>query len=830
MSERKVELIENVEKQNPGESLAVEDDDIIDVSAFDFSDTDRWLYEPVQYSPETMVHDLYAWLRNSPETSYQNSHTATKKSIDTRTFTRPKKRNSRMSFESIIEALPPQLQNVCKIKDKESHKLYQNASKKQMSEKKEFIPFMLKATMGVNSFVPDDALVASGRESMEAFLNMSSSKGIDSFINLVEPEFGDTLMNISHPSILYSSIISLASSELDNTITENKNEDKISINNTFTSKSTSKKMNLNDTYDTDMHNDVSSNAKIEQACIEVLSSTFTNPSDLNVTIVKSQSTEASNSLDTTYHCTNAKEGKKQTMDKPMFDLKVEKNEKQCPNNMALPVQNNCANLVPHVTVFGNKQPSKHENLLNETFKSINKNSNPCQSFMNSTCLPAEEIPSLRRELLTEIQRSGRYKLHSVYSNASDEPFAQLKAKENIDVTYDSSLIQKSIIPIENKYNTYRKLPSEDQRNSQNELPNCNIVTCTQKDLQSRKFYTFTKKTGNINGKNSLETVEQFSNIDTTFCKPAPKSPKKKLHAPKTLSKLPQILQKSNPNLLLNTTKTIDITGYSHIPNVGQVRGSYINAMQNIAKPITNKSCSLGKLRSGSEQRLPHVDINATFQKPSSAGSTESIDSTQSVHSAPDLDDRLSVCSDSSRNSYNVRTTNMEQLHQIVCAQEECSKHESTPKPKKQILHNNWIDELKDLPSPISKNNIEEPKSNLSSLTSMDSTLTASSPIISPTGSSQAINSQPINEEHKVSSNVEEKEQGNVAGFVKTATNKPPNVTENKTRLRQPTNWNTGNKPPGIVSGIPRPPSRIPAFRFVRPNTKPNQGDLKKGCL
>lgn len=868
MSESKVKLIENVEKQNPGESLVIEDDDIIDVSVFDFSDTDRWLYEPVQYSSETMVHDLYAWLKNSSETGSQNSHTGNKKSIDTRTFTRPKKRNSRMSFESILEALPPQLQNACKLKDKESQNICQSANKKLLSEKKEPIPFMLKATMGVNSFVPDDSLVSSGQESMEAFLNMSQSKGIDSFINLVEPEFGDPIMNISHPSIMYSSIMSLTNddtlhgtshecvmnsesvphsvtnksqfmkignrkvcleetftSEIGNTIVINTNDEKMSINNTFISKPTNNKVILDDTYSTEIHNDVSLmsvDTDIEHMGAEVLSSTFTNPSDLNITVVKSSDNEEKNPLDTTYQCSNAEEDKNQTVVKSTIDLKMEKNEKQYSNNVALPIQNNCANVIPQVSASGSKQASKHENLLNATFKGINKNTNPCQStFMNPICLPPEEIPSLRRELLTEIQRSGRYKQHSVYNNPSNEPCAQLKTNENMDVTYDPNFVQKSKIPVENKFNTYRKQSSQDQHNSQNELPDCNVVASMQKDLQNRKFYTFTKKNSNINGKNSVESVEQLSNVDTTFCKPAPKPPKKKLHAPKTLSKLPQILQKSNPNLLLNTTKTIDITGYSHIPNVGQVTGSYINAMQNIVKPMTNKSYSLGKLRSGSEQRLPHVDINTTFQKPNSAGSTESIDSTQSAHSAPDLDDRLSVCSDSSHNSYNICTTNMEKLHQIAHTQENRSKHESTPKPKKQILRNNWIDDLKDLPSPISRNHIEEPESNSSSPISIDSTVKTSSPLISPTGSSQTINSQVTNEEHKASSNSDGKEQGSAVGFVKTVTNKPTNVMENKTRLRQPTNWNTGNKPPGIVSGIPRPPSRIPAFRFVRPNVKPN---------
>lgn len=54
--------------------------------------------------------------------------------------------------------------------------------------------------------------------------------------------------------------------------------------------------------------------------------------------------------------------------------------------------------------------------------------------------------------------------------------------------------------------------------------------------------------------------------------------------------------------------------------------------------------------------------------------------------------------------------------------------------------------------------------------------------------------------------------------------------ENKTRLRQPTNWGTGSKPSAVISGIPRPASRIPALRYARPNNaKANPADLRKGC-
>ena len=63
--------------------------------------------------------------------------------------------------------------------------------------------------------------------------------------------------------------------------------------------------------------------------------------------------------------------------------------------------------------------------------------------------------------------------------------------------------------------------------------------------------------------------------------------------------------------------------------------------------------SLGKYKSDSEQRLVGAIRNSTEQIGNAGGSTESIESTQS---APDLDDRLSVCSDSSRSSYTISTT------------------------------------------------------------------------------------------------------------------------------------------------------------------------------
>lgn len=54
--------------------------------------------------------------------------------------------------------------------------------------------------------------------------------------------------------------------------------------------------------------------------------------------------------------------------------------------------------------------------------------------------------------------------------------------------------------------------------------------------------------------------------------------------------------------------------------------------------------------------------------------------------------------------------------------------------------------------------------------------------------------------------------------------------ENKTKLRQPTNWNPGNRASNLTSAIPRPASRIPAPRLARPTVKNAQGDVKKGYM
>lgn len=66
------------------------------------------------------------------------------------------------------------------------------------------------------------------------------------------------------------------------------------------------------------------------------------------------------------------------------------------------------------------------------------------------------------------------------------------------------------------------------------------------------------------------------------------------------------------------------------------------------------------------------------------------------------------------------------------------KQDSAPKPNRQVLENTWVEPKIDLPSPILKNGIEHCKVD-SHLPNMDLSMKCSSPIVSPGGSSHALN-------------------------------------------------------------------------------------------
>ncbi|KYM93448.1 PREDICTED: uncharacterized protein LOC108782035 [Cyphomyrmex costatus] len=869
---------------NPNETVTrvehdgylVDEVDYIDPSDLQFDDDDVWLYVPLQCSTGSTIQDIYAWLKAEPELDVRNN----KKCIDTRTFTRPKKRSARMSFESIFEGLPPSTADVEKLQDIDITHI-ENVEKylPTIIRDKESVPPILKPSIKTAiNILSDEISVSSGQESMEAFLNMSQSKGIDSFINLGEPEFSDMLMNVSQPSILSTSVISSTNESIfikNNTpLVTNKNTAQNSdmekssnsdyINNeTYVMKNSDKTITqdtiyctntlsnnskkflqldkaLNETYNAEAFSGTSARSSLDKE-EATSSSTFVAEPNANTTFVQLQN-EASNGIEllgTTY-LSSAKGAERPNSpisivnDTYIPTMHINKADLNVTCNILPDEIESVTSLLTRDTLAKesaldisfkvsayNRSTPMNPNMPNATSKFATKHLDQLQSAVHPM--------SLRRELLAEIQRSGERKLDSTYNHISSDHLDMKNTKENVHTAYNENETDGSST---NKYYTYKKSAftrTISQYSNQNET-----TVTAQKELpmDQRKFYTFTKKNNPIERTDNIasENVETHPSMDNTFCKPHFPKMQQKRNVTKTLSKLPQFLQKSNPNLVSSSLKNVSgmpivRTGIS---SIGYIKGSQPNIKQNIAKKsqLPSKLHPYGKIKSGSEQRLLEANVNTNNQFPMEsviAGSTESIESTHSVHSAPDLDDRLSTCSDSSNhNSYTKQTMNIEQLHKLVRMQEESLKQDSSVKPYRQVLENTWVEAKKDLPSPISKNGVQHSEIDNHSLNN-DLSMKSSSPIMSPIGSSHALN--------------DGNAEGNIAKtkdeiVVIEKTEDPNQVVpkiENKTRLRQPTNWSTGSKPAAVISGIPRPASRIPAFRFVRPNAKTTQIDLRKRC-
>ncbi|EFN89823.1 hypothetical protein EAI_14013 [Harpegnathos saltator] len=843
--------------------------DRIDLSHLELDDNDDWLYIPPQCSMESTIQDLYTWLKTEPELNIRS-----------------------IKHDDIVEKFAS-----ISMEDKES------------------VPPMLKPSIKtVINTLSDENLTKSGQESMEAFLNMSQSKGIDSFINLGEPEFSDPLMNMSQPSVLYTSIIGPVNEstftecnitsvthkdttgqqvahrysniqekstsgsanmtfvmQSDNPISPNETYQVNALNDTFCKDFSPLNIGLNETYDaiaSDKALTQLSNLHKDEADAATLSSTFTTEPVIDSNSVQLQKKMNNNikALDIIYP-SSTKSTERQDMTasiksdvyKPITHANKTNLDVTC-------------NVSSNGTRSAMLESQDTEDVLDVSFRMpVGSQSTPINPYvLNSNsklALKQSEQPgaqranlystlkastSLRKELLAEIRRNDERKLDVTYNHVISDKSDSKDIKEDVHVAREDAKTNMSVSPSENRYYTYRKSAltvtatttaatatmtttiKNQYRGQYSERDT--TLTAPQRDLTTnRKFYTFTKKNNNLAEKNNSpteNTIERNAevarpNMDSTFCKPLPKMLPKR-NAPRMLSKLPQFLQKSNPNLVSSSLRTtISLPGSTNLFSTGYIKGSQPNIMQNVEKSnLPSKLHPFGKLKSGSEQRLVEVNVKNVSEFPAkgATGSTESIESTQSAHSAPDLDDRLSTCSDSSHNSCNKRTMNIEQLHQLVRMQEESLKQDSAPKPHKQILENTWVETKTDLPSPILKNGIEYGEADTHSLNA-DVNMKCSSPLLSPTGSSHALN----NDGNPESNTGKTKDEIVVAGKTEDSNQTVPKI-ENKTRLRQPTNWGTGSKPSAVISGIPRPASRIPALRFARPNnTKINQADLRKGC-
>ncbi|XP_015603764.1 uncharacterized protein LOC107271824 [Cephus cinctus] len=1006
---------------NENDILPVEEHELIDVSAFNFDDEERWLYVSSQHSGDSAIQDLRAWLRGEFDQDSIESDTAAKPSIDTRTFTRPKKRSSRMSFESIMETLRSTPTSLWKLPNS-YHDLQMNQNP-IVPPRRETIPAMLRLNSAfTNSVLPENS---AGQESLEAFLDKSQSKGIDSFINMTEPEFSDELMSISQPSDMNSSILSVAQTDKDfssledsQILTESmmktsmfeasnfgKFEDTFLTNKSVDCDKTlcnkikhdPMKKIMNATFDAHSENPVLSISKnslplrLEKFDLNCTSSTIVENQPLNTSSdvyktydirkergksiggfndsyrtysVKDKSQNrrdirGSNYLNDTYRARDLDDSHFMNGLSDQFqDLNIMNNtyigrdvpeetsranrminclsDRYQASNLSLINQNRDLN--SHNDTFRDpkclndtycernslserSQVSGVPNCLNDTYQAQNVQvKGPLRGFndshdeihQESTCLnDTYRTESLRTEPSQALRVTNRlndtYKdwnspkrketvpgrkslstLNDTYSNsnamadgnrgmlskclnntyrAETQDFQELEndlshvvdenralnnlpkqqimehlefTPENLmNATFNGPMslrrelleeVQRSSAKtsehIPNRFNTYRKSPSRTQKSPNSGSTNLlvesekleNLVvedTLSCDTVGTRKLSTEENvfkvpqeepkisKITNQSAKTSA-TLDTMSNegkqqMNSLFAKSS-----RKLRSPRVLSKLPQFLQKSNPNLKsLPMTKTHSGLTY--------VKGS----QPNLAFPM-------GRTKSGSEQRLMDVTRTTDDFLKKAAGSTESIESTQSAHSAPDLDDRLSVCSDSSHNSYSVRGMNIEQLQNIARMQEESLKQISTPKLNKRILENAWIAPGKDknLPSPIRKISTERMVGENISPDNMGLTPKTSSPIYSPEGSSQSLHTAGIQLNNQTciipSHNIDE------ASNKKVEVPQPPKTTvpaESKSRLRQPTNWSSSSRP----TGIPRPTMRL----VTRPVTKTNL-DLRKG--
>ncbi|KAF7987149.1 hypothetical protein HCN44_001325 [Aphidius gifuensis] len=168
----KVNNIEN----NDAQGIIINEflDDIIDLSHVNFDDNERWLLSVSDRTSSSSVEDLQAWLKKDLSiSSLDDLSNDTTKTIDTRTFTRPKK-NGRMSLESIIEITSPTSNNVWKLNyQQESSIKINNENDDKNLKDKEYIPAMLRPS--VSGTLLTSLSSSNGQESLDAFLNMSQS-------------------------------------------------------------------------------------------------------------------------------------------------------------------------------------------------------------------------------------------------------------------------------------------------------------------------------------------------------------------------------------------------------------------------------------------------------------------------------------------------------------------------------------------------------------------------------------------------------------------------------------------------------------------------------
>ncbi|XP_066586245.1 uncharacterized protein [Prorops nasuta] len=902
--------------------------DILEIPSLDLDD--KWLYEPSSSFSDSKVNDLYVWLRNGKDSHLQDGE-SDMKYVDTRTFTRPKRKCLRKSFEGIIEQTGSSFRHTPKSNiDVLSEDEISILTDEKLSLQTELnitdileSPTILKKSVDSLLHLPDRIIEEPGLvKSKYSMLPTTSSENeiksglrktsVDSMDSMAKPNFivsglvpdrislvskdiftdltdYSDIMSMSQPSILYSSIISTGDNSLYSSRTEVSSS--IETNSFISELQNIQKMNplySNDTFIKDSNSFIN---EMDQTLIapkdiekenksphlqldstidgnEILSINKTDKIKSIQTLERFREINISSDIEqfkqdgTSQHFPETEFLNETYNAQPVDETKFAETATKeinfklidAINPSGLKQSDEC--VMKKMDTSGYSQPIINLKFSPNEDKNIDKTTLIEERIMNETFFSNDDMKLNPRIEFNQQDEEDLAKCSQKLQLISDETFSQTNSSFTSFVQFEpsnSTFIQDTpqlnlndvtfcqednretisnstfLASTENKFNTYRVksnilkdkknvCPVKESKNEQITVEDSLMVVPKHMDVTiakglqkpfDKRFHTFTRKTENNSVKKSKMSEE---NAQTK---------RNNIQEAQALSRLPQFLKRSVPNLALRPSnflipsetftsgsenslegikRPVQVTHdnikvlHDHnkrmpkenITESKYTKGSQIKQCQGI-KQVENFPNHLKKMNSGSEHRLldmKRLENNSQFNIHSS---TDSIDSLQSTHSAPDLNDRIGevegLISYSRLRGKSICTNGL---------------MESTPKvrkPPNETSHR----VSGNLPSPILDSNTNACK--IASNDRGDTKVFASS---SPIDNTEFQSSTLCNAETEMKA--KEKECKNIERE-KQKTNKD----EIKSKLRQPVNRNI----PRPTSGIPRPASRIPALRLPK---------------
>ncbi|KAG7187916.1 hypothetical protein KM043_013880 [Ampulex compressa] len=760
----------------------VYEEEFIDVSRLDVTDIDVWLYTPIEQPAKSA--DVYLCAFPTP------SEDCGKRYIDSRTFTRPKKRTNRNIMESIRISTPDAWRAACiDTRNPEIHNI--NTHTETSSEE----PTANHRT--VNYFPPSS--MSSAQESTEAFVDALCCKSTDSFMDLTEPDFQDSLINLSPPSMLSSSILSITKDDFSKfTESLSKSCDKNFLDSSLCCENAEKKSDkligcqadLKQTYEVlimpsaqcstiELFKDIENVRPLTSDFSKNTKSVIPLKKDVNnqgfskdIESLEQLKMEVSTDIKNLGALTSevSKDIENLSLLTSEFSRDIENIESlkiKSPKDIknVEPLLNNCRKDIRNLeTVM--IEDSKHiENMepsainFSKDIKSLDATNS---TKRNSTFLLEE--PNFKEPLKcsTKLNLTFNFsdkpkEICTKNINAEFSNDAKQVLSKNIDTTFFKDEEEISLRNIDTTLSNDTKEISPGHVNTTFINDGKNILLKSKMNIEipdnskelsalekERRFFTFVKKSNtkmNVAGGTKCNAVKS------------------------NLSRLPQSLRNSNSSLSVDSTRVFPKSSYRVMPKF-------------------SSECGLSELK---------VD--------------ECVESNVEINS--EVDDGLSTCSEGRGSSCGSRTMKMERIRSVVRMQEKSLRQNTLIIPKQHVLEN-----FKGEPplSPIMRNGLGPCNICPSSPLSEDLPIRSSSPLIPFITASRSSSN-----EGETKESVEQKQYAVGVSQEVQAVER----AEVKTGLRLPTNWNIGAR-----SAIPRPTSRIPALRPTRQSTKNTQLDRK----